>query len=281
LPYSDKYLLYLNNGLDLLFYVFDVIQTCYFYASKSSQVPSLFISYLPNNTDLLNTIKTIASGSLVEINIFVLDNDALLDVEYLEELEYECNQKYNRIKINNVVPDWSKYIDEGSTAVFLNNEDQKKYNTNKKYKHIVWDKNVLEEMKNENQFGFIHYLQKFSIIIPSIHSQNIEEIHNIAKDLKKILKENYGVGYVEVVATHCHLDLDDGWDYDLAQTLFDGLPFGSKRSPASIFSKFATMTPKERVATVFINKIITTDSTGILKLPKDKLEVIDCEEFFN
>ena len=164
----------------------------------------------------------------------------------------------------------SKYIAEDSAVLFLNEAD---YN---KYKNLYPESYPTDiTMLNKNQKFFIKnneipYLikrvpspicdwgdyTKVSIIIQSIHSQNIDTINNIAKDLK----ENYGVEYVEVVATHCllknKLDIDPFYYY-------------------GYMDKGCQMDKN-------INKIITTNSTGILEPQKNmRLEVIDCEEFFN
>ncbi len=174
--------------------------------------------------------------------------------------------------ITNIIPDWSKYIAEYSAVLFLNEAD---YN---KYKNLYPENYPTERaMFNKNQKFFIKnnkipYLTKrvpshicdwgdytkVSIILPSIHSQNIQEINDIAKDLK----ENYGVEYVEVVATHCF-------------TFIGSCTYADDRSILSADCGTYRLQ--------FIDKIITTNSVNkFIKVQKYKrLEVIDCEEFFN
>ena len=170
----------------------------------------------------------------------------------------------------NITPDWSKYIAKDNAVLFLSEEDYSKYKD-------IYPENYPSEGKmfNKNQKFFIkndkipHLIKrvpspicewgdytKVSIILTSIHSQNIKEISNIAKDLK----ENYGVEYIEVIATHCYLKENKFVKYDYT---------GGYKGKASFRYND-------------IDKIITTDSTGVLEVQDtDKLKVIDCEEFFN
>jgi len=113
-----------------------------------------------------------------------------------------------------------------------------------------------EEARLKEYYNLPKESKKISIILPSIHSQNIQEISNIAKDLK----EDYGVEYVEIIATHCYLKENKFVKYDYT---------GGYKGKASF--RYNN-----------IDKIITTDSTGVLKVQDtNKLKVIDCEEFFN
>ena len=175
----------------------------------------------------------------------------------------------NQVFIQNITPDWSKYIAKDNAVLFLSEEDYNKYKD-------LYPENYPSEGKmfNKNQKFFIkndkipHLIKrvpspicewgdytKVSIILPSIHSKNIQEISNIAKDLK----ENYGVEYVEVIATHCYLKENKFVKYDYT---------GGYKGEASF--RYNN-----------IDKIITTDSTGDLEVQDcANFKVIDCEEFF-
>ena len=223
----------------------------------------------------------------------------------------------------NITPEWSKYIAKDNAVLFLSGEDKNRYITTKeKIKSLLW--NQLQKAKQEFDLSAFIVLQnnirKISIILPSIHSKNIQEISNIAKDLK----ENYGVEYVEVVATHCFIrnfwdevkilktkeeirneaikKVKNNLNCNLATDIINGDKSDfisavrqSNKSAEEIFDLIAKAQPEvlerhivdkieqiDKFKTVKdIDRLITTDSTGVLKVQDtDKLKVVDCEEFF-
>ena len=97
-----------------------------------------------------------------------------------------------------ITPDWSKYIAKDNAVLFLSDEDADRYSNSYDDVNLVTYKNAVYHLEDENVFK---RSGKTSIILPSIHSQNIQEISNITNDLK----ENYGVEYVEIVTLDCYL----------------------------------------------------------------------------
>ena len=162
----------------------------------------------------------------------------------------------------NITPDWSKYIAKDNAVLFLSGENANRYSniSYENFTKIIYENDTfsmqddsLGYVKNDN---VLEWNKKISIILPSIHSQNIQEISNIAKDLK----EDYGVEYVEIIAKHCYLKENKFVKYDYT---------GGYKGKASF--RYNN-----------IDKIITTDSSGYLKVQDtNRLKVIDCQEFFN
>ena len=183
-------------------------------------------------------------GRINEPKVYLLDCDYKTGYE-----ENATGYEENATGFCSIVPDWSKYIAKDSAVLFLNlNKNQKFFIKNN-------IKRVPSPICDWGDFT------KVSIVSPSIHSQNIQEINNIAKDLK----ENYGVEYVEVVAK----------DFFLA-TCF------TSETYLICLSNHNTQSIGKQYNLHIIDKIITTDSTGILEPQKsERLEVIECEEFFN
>ena len=189
---------------------------------------------------------------------------------YLLNCDYKINYEENATGFCSIIPDWSKYIAKDSAVLFLNEADYLKNRNLVKDKYFAIQKEDgidLYEINDECNVGcpccrvHLREIKKVSIIIPSIHSQNIQEVSDIAKDLK----ENYGVEYVEVVAK----------DFFLA-TCF------TSETYLICLSNHNTQSIGKQYNLHIIDKIIATDSTGILEPQKsERLEVIDCEEFFN
>lgn len=233
-----------------------------------------------------------------------------------------------------ITPDWSEYIAKDNAVLFLSEEDYNKYKD-------LYPENYPSEGKmfNKNQKFFIKndkipYLikrvpspicewgdyTKVSIILPSIHSKNIQEISNIAKDLK----EDYGVEYVEVVATHRFIrnfwdevkilkpkeeirneaieKIKNNLSRNLARDIINGDKSDftlavrrSNKSAEEIFDVMVKYQPEiveseivcqieqmDKFKTVKnIDRLITTDSTGVIKIGDyANSKVIDCQEFF-
>lgn len=244
LPESDVYRLDLPNGdLTLLVYLYysEFAGNLYLPNWSSGDSASHFniITHLPQNK---------------KITFFFLDNDI---VEFCKN----NIKSINKDGLFNITPDWSKYIAKDNAVLFLSGEDANRYSniSYENFTKIIYENDTfsmqddsLGYVKNDN---VLEWNKKISIILPSIHSKNIQEISNIAKNLKK----NYGVEYVEIIATHCYLKENKFVKYDCT---------GGYKGKASF--RYNS-----------IDKITTTDSTGVLKVQDtDKLKVVDCEEFF-
>lgn len=156
-------------------------------------------------------------------------------------LKLECKS------IKNILPKWD--IPEDRAILFFNKEDCKKY------KEIV-DNSVAyftypnleseEDCLNRDYFSIKDY-KNISIILPELHAEDKNcsyHINNINKVCKE-LKEKYGIESIELFVSHCFVDIVNN---------------------KNIF---------------YIDKITTTNSTGILEVQNnERLTVIDCVEFF-
>jgi hypothetical protein len=268
-----------NGDLSILFYLADI---------KQLNQSIFFIPSLPDNKTIIDNIDNLfytGLGRGVCPTIYTLDNSLCTETGVVQ----------------NITPDWSEYIAKDNAVLFLSDEDADTYSNSYDDVNLVTYKNAVYHLEDENVFK---KSGKTSIILPSIHSQNIQEISNIAKDLK----ENYGVEYVEIVATHCYLtnipkktleNFNKMKQDEFKVMCYDNLvnmsckDSDTKHITREYCENFTRNSKewKEREGgyekyknekVSFIDKIITTDSTSILEPQKsERLEVIDCEEFFN
>ena len=178
---------------------------------------------------------------------------------------YIPQEIYNKIKdiilyendislrtLNEITPNYSKYIPKDSAVLFLNEENAKQYKISNAF---TIQNNNIPILYNGIVLTCIPPVydtyKKVTIFTPELTSKNIQQINDIAKDLK----DKYNVADVNVFAVHCfiktnHYDMYLDWHRNSGE-----------------FSN--------------IVELITTNSTGILK-PQDteRLKVIDCKEIF-
>ena len=252
-----------NGDLSILFYLADIQQL-----NRSI----FFIPSLPDNKTIIDKIDNLfytGFGRAVCPRIYALDNSSCTETGVVQ----------------NITPDWSKYIAKDNAVLFLSEEDGRRYgramglnwfycfNKDSINSQFIAKNSVSNNIDNEEAKLLKEYYnlpkalpsKKISIIIPSIHSKNIQEISNIAKNLK----ENYGVEYVEVIATHCYLSI-----------FYDKTPHVPLYSLQYHLANYECEDDVECIN--YIDKIITTDSTGVLEVQDtDKLKVVDCEDFDN
>jgi len=190
----------------------------------------------------------------------------------------------NLYGVKNIIPDWSKYIDEDSAVLFLSEEDCDKYNKNDNYDTYFIYPNGLSPREVNSEMD-IRDWSKISIIVPELTSKNIQEINNIAKELK----EKYGVEKVEVFASHCFTEIEtgnkfeyDGWHgkstvyINFCPAIGYGKPSEESYLMSCFDNGFAARVYK------YIDKLTTTNSTGILDAcDEERLKVIDVVEFFD
>lgn len=163
----------------------------------------------------------------------------------------------------NFTPNLSKYIPEDNAVLFLSEEEYKQQRnavSNFKIKTLNQDfRNVLffyDGVMQETNTGHInlHYTSTKKITIFLTHGtrSELQKANEVAKELM----EKYGVEEVNWFALHCFSQYIDASN---AQYTAD-LGFINQWS---------------------INKIITTNSTGILPVQdKERLQVIDAKEIF-
>ena len=153
--------------------------------------------------------------------------------------------------------DFSKYIPEDNAVLFLNEDDADKY-SDKCEAWFLYQENLPTRELN-SQMDIRDY-KKITIFIENYTESEIKKTIDVAKKLK----EEYGVEEVNVFALHCFANLYGGVDY-INAFIDKGNGF-----PVHLFFK------------EFINKIITTNSTGTCETQNEKrLKVIDCYDIFN
>lgn len=163
-------------------------------------------------------------------------------------------------------PDFSKYIPEDGAVLFLSEEDipfsktQFAINNQMHYPSFELFKNSKDKP------------HKLTMFAKEINSDSLQKSNNISKELK----EQYYVEWVGLCSKDCLLEI--GKDYK--KLCNDGLYRDKLES--GLYTMYKPNEGKDwHDSTVFIDQLITTNSTGILE-PQDteRLKVIDWKEWF-
>ena len=160
----------------------------------------------------------------------------------------------------------SKYIPKDNAVLFLSDEDRRKYRDKDfDYFQIEW----LSYVSTNNNYSCYHrkkhkYIhpedyKAITIFLPHGTESELEKASKIAQELK----QKHGFEKVNLFALHCFGYLY-GSDYIIV---------GFKKE-----NNF----PTRLILDKFIDKVITTNSTGISE-PQDKerLQILDCYDIFN
>jgi hypothetical protein len=147
----------------------------------------------------------------------------------------------------------SKYIPKDNAVLFLTQEDTLKYSEIFKDRTCAMlNKVTLDVIKEKNT-------KKLTIFLPHGTQSELQK----AKEVEKELKEKYGVEEVNLFVLHCF-----------------GTLYINRHNYLSYQSYDFLKNPLKSIRLKYFNKIITTNSTGILK-PEDsteRLQVIDAKE---
>lgn len=191
----------------------------------------------------------------------------------IERLEYNSNshfltlsdtKEYNKRHFQTLLPNLSKYTPEDNAVLFLSEEDMEKYKDCFPNNHIGLYTNdgkndeVFIANNTESLINGVVEVKKGNTIIFLKHGTK-SEIRK-AEELARELKEKYGVDEVNLFVLHCFTQQD----YILNI-------YGNCLEDSCLAEDVCNF-----------NKIITTNSTGILK-PEDsteRLQVIDAKEIF-
>lgn len=220
----------------------------------------LFVPYLPQDYDILHSL-----------------NKAL----YLQyEIIYHIGG-YSLLKpITPITPDLSKYIPEDNAVLFLSEDVCDKYERS--------FCNIARFSITENDDGFYKrcsesgnriYYKKLTLFLPHGTKSELQKAEEVAKELI----EKYGVEEVNLFALHFFQK--EFYTKPLYENELKKLVVFNEiyNNPSLItFKTIDEQMQDLKKNSTFINKIITTSSTGILK-PKDdneRLQVIDCKEMF-
>lgn len=237
-----------------------------FYQDKDCQIPfdftnakDLYIELKDGDCMRIFTLHTLGS-----FNIFT----PYIPLCVSNEFKHGLINTYIKT-LDDITPNLSKYIPEDNAVLFLSSEDCETYYTDKLTNTIDYSR-VFVYPKIEHRCNKlvctssdctgIEDFTKLTIFLPHGTQAELQKANEVAKELK----EKHGVEEVNLFILHCFIYLYGGNDYINA--------FVSKENDfPEIYS----------VGEVF-NKIITTNSTGLLKLQNNKrLQVIDCFDIFN
>jgi hypothetical protein len=176
----------------------------------------------------------------------------------------------------NITPNLSKYIPEDNAVLFLRADCCKKYMKSFQNHHIgLYANDGLDKVTLEGSMNAINEfvknpIKKITIFLLHGTQSEIQKANEIAKELQ----EKYGFEEVNLFVLHCfvkeiHYNKWKTNDYSDVGIL-QGEKYERDNARHILVSEF------------FVNKIITTNSTGILPVDdKDRLQVIDCKEIFD
>jgi hypothetical protein len=243
---GDNVVLNLQNGdvVPLIKAYSEVGPNCHF-----------FIPYLANLSLISDTFLNISFGTYNMINCSVFD----------------CG---NDSHIKSILPKWN--IPEDNTLLFLNDDDYSRYVECIDFSKHAPELNNLFINLYPNADGILEDIkghEKISIIIPELHAENKSCIYHIKENIETIckkLKEKYGVKRIELFISHCFVESV------ILQRYLDEFIMTLKNALAISGGRISTEANPN-----IIDKITTTNSTGILEIQKnDTLEVVDCVKFF-
>jgi hypothetical protein len=181
--------------------------------------------------------------------------------------------------LDDITVNLSKYIPEDNAVLFLSEQDMEKYKDYFPSNHIGL---YINDGKNDETFiannteslinGIVEVKKRNATIFLKHGTQS--EIQK-ANEVGKELQEKYSVKEMKVFALHCFKKFDYDWRFDFLRNIIE-----EEENAKGIWQgdKFGELVNNEIPKRVFINKIITTNSTGILKPQNISLQVIDCKE---
>lgn len=189
-----------------------------------------------------------------------------------------------RSNLKNILPKWN--ILEDNAVLFLSDEDYSRYIEWIDFSKHAPELNNLFINLYPNVDGILDDMigcKKVSLIIPELHAEDksctyhIENINKVCKELK----EKYRVERIELFVSHCFLP--KLWHNGVMENKFAFNKQSFTNSDSAIFYHNIYIGYRVLNDNLFkhIDKITTTNSTGILEVQKsDRLEVVDVITFF-
>jgi len=236
-----------------------------FFADKECTIPFDF-------TNAKNLYVELKNGDISPfLEIYKYTEHRNLYIPYMPNIEgLDFLPSFENIHtLDDITPNFSKYIPEDNAVLFLSEHDKKKYQncvltkTNSSYMVATFDNYIL--CSYDKQFPKNH--NKATIFLPHGTQSELEKANEVAKELN----EKYGVEEVNLCALHLFVEIKTDED------ITDELPY-------YVYTTFQNCidVDVDCIEDWNFNKIITTNSTGILKPEdsKERLQVIDCKEIF-
>jgi hypothetical protein len=175
--------------------------------------------------------------------------DAVSYKSSLDDKIYVVQQAEFESVFKEWTPDFSKYIPEDSVVLFLNYNDHEKYyktlQNDLNRRIVYWEER--REPSNINGVLTLYKYKKVTIVADSINSQSIQQFNNISKELK----EKYNVEWVGLCSRDCFAVFNH-------------------QDKIALESEYLNEWLTEDIENLIVNvckidKIITTNSTGILE----------------
>ena len=180
--------------------------------------------------------------------------------------------------LDDITPNISKYIPEDNAVLFLSeeeyNESKISFQNHKIFCHQTGCYGSFEIMdcynSNECYSESALKYKKLTIFLQHITQETIQKANEVAKELKA----KYGVDEDNLFGLHSFINLEN-WVIleqlsDFGRNILDKMSLNEGREETPQFNEIR-----------YINKIITTNSTGILEPQNsDRLQVIDCFDIF-
>ena len=256
----------------------DLTPLCYIPPASSGSV--LCISGIPTGYSSSRIYELLVKNTYWIGKIYLLDAPKWL-MNKIEEVK-ACNEdfglsfaieKHNANNIHNITPNLSKYIPEDNAVLFLSLENESQYG------EIFQDVNsyyTYPKIECEIEgYSMTRDYNKVTIFISHGTQSELQK----ANEVGKYLEENFGIK-PDVFALHWFKRLkNNDWRFNFLRNIIEEEENAKGIWHGNDFGKFVESKYEERI---FINKIITTNSTGILK-PEDSsecLQVIDAKEIF-
>ena len=172
-----------------------------------------------------------------------------------EYAEFEKTYKFDNF--HNITPNLSKYIPQDNAVLFLTQEDTLKYSEIfKDHTCAMLNKVTLDVIKEKN-------IKKLTIFLPHGTESEIKKANEIVKELM----EKYGVEEVNLFVLYFFKPHPDFYEFTTEH---------GRLQYCWYFRGHLT-----NYEDVEFNKIITTNSTGILPVQDaERLQVIDCFDIF-
>jgi hypothetical protein len=208
-------------------------------------------------------------------------------LHYIKECWQDNCPDSSFVFLDDTTPNLSKYTPKDNAVLFLSEEDKNKHKDKfqkscvflfddlKNTKYIRSDYcgrcDVIEGIADDYRCdcdelycGYIEY-EKITIFLSHGTQSELQKAEEVAKELR----EKYGVEEVNLFVLHCFIPFNTTKKWTIGEPVdFEEFTLQDEIYPANKMIKH-------------INKIITTNSTGILPVEdNERLQVIDCKEIF-
>jgi hypothetical protein len=192
-------------------------------------------------------------------------------LHYIRECWQDNCPDSSFVFLDDTTPNLSKYTPKDNAVLFLDkgtqSECENSFMPNEIYTYVT--NNIEGKSILENIFYYGTHInelhQNITIFLPHGTQSELQKAEEVAKELR----EKYGVEEVNLFVLHCFIPFNTTKKWTIGEPVdFEEFTLQDEIYPANKMIKH-------------INKIITTNSTGILPVEdNERLQVIDCKEIF-